>query len=739
MTTSRLHLVSAAFLLITFAGGSAWAQAPSKLTVTKATSTEVDLSWSGSASSYTVERAVLGGAFSSIGTASKTTFSDTKIDAYTTYQYQIVANSAQSNQVTVGPPPAGFQVAAPVPAQVDPSSYGFDISMVLDANGDPAFAFIFNDANQDTDASDSELLFRSWNRAQYKWNPVVKVDTVADSATSSHASVSLAYDSNTFVLASEINGGDSLRVYVSTDGGAHWSTKTTYQSSEDASEAPSLALRGGKIYLAYVLEHTGIQYVTGTLSADASTWTTTTSPQANGTDTPGNEASPSIALDSSGNPAIAYWVPDLTQGYNQILMFWRPPSGTPQRVLDTQNNQTDTYAKLLFNGTNPRIGFYAVRNDSPDGSDGVHFVKSDNGGASWSPTVLIPADTGSSGDYPMDLAINSTGGGAIVFEQNGSDGSNVCGFPKLAQSSDLNSWTTCAPGGHALVDTTMQFSHVPHSVGVTYGGNGKLYVIWQDDYSSPTGNGVLLWREPPASQGAAPSLRSSDPVEDAVNNLPRIVSGAWVSIYGSNFSDITTDWSQQDFSNGLPTSLAGIHVYVNGIAAPVYYVQPTQINIQAPSNLSGSATVQVIRNGVPSQTTTVDVVDHNAGLFAYSLDYKTFYPSARFNDNPYEIVGDPAIFGSGVQKAKPGDSIQLYANALAASDAGVVSPANSFSDPVTVSVGSTTVNADFAGLVSPGLFQVNFTVPQLTPGNYAITITTDGSTSQASVYLVVGN
>jgi len=738
MTTFRLPIVSAAFLLAV-AATCALAQAPSKLTVTKATSTEVDLSWSGSAPSYTIERAVLGGNFSSIGTASTTTFADTKIDSYTTYQYQIVANSAESNQVTAGPPPAGFQVAAPAPAQVDPASYGWDISMTLDANGDPAFAFIFNDPNQDSDPSDSQLLFRSWNRAQYKWNPVVTVDTVADSATSARSSVALAYDSNTFVLASEINGGDSLRVYVSTDGGAHWAAKATYQSSEDASEAPSLALKGAQIYLAYVQEHTGIQYVTGAVNADASTWTTTTSPQPNGTDTPGAGASPSIALDSSGNPAIAYWVADLTQGYNQILLFWRPPSGTPQRVLDSQNNQTDTTAKLLFNGSNPRIGFFAIRNDSPDGSDGVHFVRSDNGGASWLNAVLIPADIGSTGDHPMDLAINSQGGGAIVFEQNGSTGANTCGFPKLAQSPDLNSWTTCAAGGDALVDTTMQFSHVPHSVGITYGGNGKLYVIWQDDYSSPTGNGALLWREPPAIQGASPSLRSSDPVEDAVNNLPQIVSGAWVSIYGSNFSDITTDWGQQDFSNGLPTSLAGIQVYVNGIAAPVYYVQPTQINIQAPSNLGGSATVQVIRNGVPSLTTTVAVVDHNAGLFAYSLDYMTFYPSARFNDNPYEIVGDPAIFGSGVEKAKPGDSIQLYANALAASDAGVVSPANSFSDPVTVTVGSATVNADFAGLVSPGLFQVNFTVPQLAPGNYPITISTDGSTSQASVYLVVGN
>lgn len=97
---------------------------------------------------------------------------------------------------------------------------------------------------------------------------------------------------------------------------------------------------------------------------------------------------------------------------------------------------------------------------------------------------------------------------------------------------------------------------------------------------------------------------------------------------------------------------------------------------------------------------------------------------------------DPAIFGSAVQKAKPGDIIQLYANGLAA---GIFSPPNAFSDPVTVTVGTTSFQADFAGLVAPGLFQVNFTVPNLAPGNYPITITTDGSTSQGHVVLVVGN
>ncbi|MBZ5610529.1 MAG: IPT/TIG domain-containing protein [Acidobacteriia bacterium] len=705
--------------------------------MTKATSSEVDLSWSGSASSYTVQRGVLGSAFSTIATATTTSYKDSQIDPYATYEYEITANSANSNQVTVGPPPVGFQVAAPVPAQANPSSYGFDLSMVFDGNGDPAFAFLFDDPNQDTDHSDTQLLFRSWNRAKYAWNPVATVATVGDIATTSYPTVSLAYDSsnNTFAVAAENNSGDLINLYVSSDGGVTWTSKKKYQNADAGSYAPSLALSGGKLYLAYELDHTGIQYITGTLASDPSTWTTSTSPKLSGTDFPDPESSPSLVLDSAGKPAIAYFVPDQTKDHNSILLFWRPGSA-PVRVTDSQNNSGDTTVKLRFFNTNPRIAFFVFRNDSSD--SGVHFVRSEDGGATWKTPVLIPPDIGASGDYPIDLALNSRDAGAIAFEQNSSTGAYVCGFPKLALSSDLDTWKTCAPGGDAVFETTGNFSRIPAGLAINYAGNDKLYLMWQDDYSTPTGNGILLWREPPASQAGAPSLRSNNPVQDAVNNQPEIVAGAWVSIYGSNFSDITTDWSQSDFSSGLPTQLAGIQVTIAGKAAAVYYVTPTQINVQAPSDLAGSAFVQVFRNGVPSANVTVTVVDHNAGLFAYSQDYITFYPSARFNANPFVIVGDPAIFGSAVQKAKPGDSIQLYANALAASQAGVGSPINTFHDPVTVTVGSTSVKADFAGLVAPGLFQVNFTVPNLAPGNYPISITADGSKSQDHVVLVVG-
>src|SRR5262249_20138421 len=154
--------------------------------VKSATSKRVDLSWTGTGSSYQIQRAPLGGSYTTIQTVNSTTASDTQFDPATTYQYQIVAtglvNSAPSNSVTVGPPPTGFSTAAPAPlvGGTPAPRYGEDLSMILDGNGDPALAFLQDDPNQDNDFTDGQLLFRSWNRAQYRWNPVVKVATVGD-------------------------------------------------------------------------------------------------------------------------------------------------------------------------------------------------------------------------------------------------------------------------------------------------------------------------------------------------------------------------------------------------------------------------------------------------------------------------------------------------------------------------------------------------------------------------------
>ena len=58
--------------------------------------------------------------------------------------------------------------------------------------------------------------------------------------------------------------------------------------------------------------------------------------------------------------------------------------------------------------------------------------------------------------------------------------------------------------------------------------------------------------------------------------------------------------------------------------------------------------------------------------------------------------------------------------------------------PVTVTMDSTTVTPAFAGLISPGLYLVRFTVPAGTAaGMRPIQVATGGAKSRASVFLAV--
>jgi uncharacterized protein (TIGR03437 family) len=214
-----------------------------------------------------------------------------------------------------------------------------------------------------------------------------------------------------------------------------------------------------------------------------------------------------------------------------------------------------------------------------------------------------------------------------------------------------------------------------------------------------------------------------------------VVSGSWVAIKGDGFTDQTMDWSNLDFSTGfLPTTLNGVQVLFNGKPGAIWYLiagTPQQINVQAPAYLAGSTSVQVLRNGVPSNIVTAKVVQNAPAMFPYTLDNgKTFYPAAVFLDGTR--LGDPAMF-PGARKATAGDHVSLYANSLAPSPAGVVS-VYAVTNPVTVTIGPATFPADFAGAVAPGEFLINITVPRLPENaNYPITLQIDGQTSPAGI------
>src|SRR4030095_14513033 len=54
---------------------------------------------------------------------------------------------------------------------------------------------------------------------------------------------------------------------------------------------------------------------------------------------------------------------------------------------------------------------------------------------------------------------------------------------------------------------------------------------------------------------------------------------------GSNLSQTSRTWRNEEIVNGkLPTQLDNVGVNINGKPAFVYYISPTQLNVQAPAD-----------------------------------------------------------------------------------------------------------------------------------------------------------
>lgn len=311
--------------------------------------------------------------------------------------------------------------------------------------------------------------------------------------------------------------------------------------------------------------------------------------------------------------------------------------------------------------------------------------------------------------------------------------------------------TTCvvtfsgsAPSGSAPVSLSSSSNALPlpATLAVSIGSSSASFTATADAISSnqnvtitASWNGLSQSTHIAVIVPAGPTLLSGSLANGATYIAGGLVPGSWAQVKGYNLATASRIWKAADFAglgNNLPTSLSGTSVKVNGEPAPVYFVDPGQINFQVPAGLTGTASVQVFNNGHATNTVTAAVVANAPGIFPVVVNGVN-YAAGVLLDGKY--AGDPAN-GSSFRKATVGDHIQLYATGLVPSSAGAVVPFQPVSG-VTVTLGRVTVPADAAGLVAPGEFQINFTVPQdfasLPEANYPVTVTVNGVTSPATI------
>jgi hypothetical protein len=453
-----------------------------QLSVNSATARRVELAWTGTAAMWTVERRTGAGAFEKVGEAAAPPFGDDKISAYATYHYRVRSQAGTpSNEVTVGPPPAGVTVPARVPKESDPGKYG--------TNTAPALAFLWIDPNGDNDDADNTVYFARWNRAAYSWKAPVKIGVVGDIPSQSLEPVSLACDAATgaFAVAYATFGTQGAQVALSRDGGATWQATGVEASMEGLVYSTALAVINKHWTLALAADQAGIRYLTGEISAAPAEWKSQTAPvpAASKVQPTGSVA---LTTDLAGKPLLAYWVAP-EEGNNYRVMLWSPESGQTSQAADS-NGQVCDSPKLRLNAAGGKLRLLLnCARDPKDTDFSIWYTASS--GTTWSAPVKLPIDGPRSTNSPMALSTDSHGRIAAIFASNSGSGGTTCGYPVLSLSTDGVKWTTCGPGKRS----GETFEPQPSTISGLFSPDDRLNIVWHQVGENKYGQGLLLWRE----------------------------------------------------------------------------------------------------------------------------------------------------------------------------------------------------------------------------------------------------
>lgn len=243
---------------------------------------------------------------------------------------------------------------------------------------------------------------------------------------------------------------------------------------------------------------------------------------------------------------------------------------------------------------------------------------------------------------------------------------------------------------------------------------------------------------------ATPSVESLSPlitkagIVNAANPAAPLAAGSWFSIYGSNLASNSRLWRFDEFvSAHLPTVLDAVQVLVAGQPAPVSYISPNQINVLMPGNISpGTVSIQVSGWNGSSAPVGVLVASVVPEFFRFPQENAAMAAAVALDGT---LIAPNGLNGptTPTRPARPGEVIQLFASGLGetaprAQDGLLVSSPLITNKAVTVSFDSVSAPVNFAGLVGPGLYQVNVTVPPLSDGVHSIRIEVGGALSSVA-------
>jgi uncharacterized protein (TIGR03437 family) len=224
-----------------------------------------------------------------------------------------------------------------------------------------------------------------------------------------------------------------------------------------------------------------------------------------------------------------------------------------------------------------------------------------------------------------------------------------------------------------------------------------------------------------------------------------IAQNTWIQINGFGLAPPSVPsggltWSgAPDIAVGrMPTSLAGVAVTVNGKAAFPFFISPQQLNVLTPLDSTiGAAQIVVTNTSAGNQVTAM-------------ASLRAVVPSLPLLDGNYVAathldgsdVGPASLFPGLTSPARPGEQIVVYGFGFGLPSTPLVDGSATQSGMLPslpeIKIGAIDAVVSFAGVVSPGLYQFNVTIPEIAQdGDNAIVISYQGASTPAGNLIAI--
>jgi uncharacterized protein (TIGR03437 family) len=225
-------------------------------------------------------------------------------------------------------------------------------------------------------------------------------------------------------------------------------------------------------------------------------------------------------------------------------------------------------------------------------------------------------------------------------------------------------------------------------------------------------------------------------IVNAASHNAQVSPGTLVSLHGLNLGPATPADTRLDSLGRVTTSLEGVEVLFDGIAAPLLYVARNQINAVAPMALRGRAQVriEVQRNGLRSSAFMAPVRDTEPGFFTLSGNGRALALALNADGS---LNGETSAAPRASIVTLWGTGLENFTTALR--DGEVPRGANPLSTPPRVTLGGQPVELQYAGAAPgfvAGVLQLNLRIPAgVPPGRALVEVAGENGSSRQGVWL----